>query len=204
MTPPLKLDFTFPRSYEIKLLEAAPPIHPVEKLYHYPAELEEGDRSGAYVRVIPREGTPGAWTGFFALGFDSDQVVNAICSCPDPGSLCVVAGGYAYVVKAADPAQWFRIEQRPVMDLRALPELRLLLFAGFTSISSLGAAGLRWTTERLSWEGVTITEITGDKLRGRGWDAVTDKEVPFEVDLLTGKHTGGARPGVQPGSSRKG
>jgi hypothetical protein len=103
-------------------------------------------------------------------------------------------GGYAYVVKASDPAQWLRIEQRPVVDLRVLSQHGLLLFAGFTSITALGSEGIAWTTDRLSWEGLTITEVSGDKLLGHGWDALADKEVQFEVDLKTGKHTGGARP----------
>ncbi len=197
MTPRLKFDFVFPRNYDVTPLDAAPPIHPVAKLHHYPLELEEGDRSGAYMIIVPRKAGGKAWYGFFALGFDSDQVVNAVCSCPDPDSLCAVVGGYAYVVAAPDPARWFRIEQRPVVDLRADPESGLLLFAGFTTITALGREGLRWTTERLSWEGVTITGIGGGKLQGRGWDALSDQEVPFEVDLLTGKHTGGARPGAR-------
>ncbi len=200
MTPYLRFDLIFPHNYEAKLLDSAPPVHPLEKLYHYPVELEEGDRTGAFLRVTPREGT--AWTGFFALGFESDQVVNVVCSCPDPDFLCAVAGGYAYVVKATDPTQWLRIDQLPVMELRALPGPRLLLFAGFTSISALGGEGLKWTTERLSWEGVAITEIRGTKLQGLGWDAFTDEEVAFEVDLLTGKHTGGARPGSRPRGSQ--
>ena len=187
-----RFDFTFPRNYEVRILEAAPPVHPIEKLYHYPVELEEGDRSGAYVRVIPQSGP--AWVGFFALGFDSDQVVSQLCSTPDLGSFCVVVGGYAYVVKAGNPAQWLRVEQSPVVDLRVLSQQGLLLFAGFTSITALGSSGIAWTTERLTWEGLTITELIGDKLLGHGWDAMTDKEVPFEVDLKTGKHTGGARP----------
>ncbi len=144
MTPHLKFDFTFPRNYQVKTLESAPLAHPLEKLYHYPTELEEGDRSGVYLRVVPQHGL--AWSGFFALGFESDQVVNAVCSCPDPDSLC----------------------------------------------------GLAWTSERLSWEGISITEISGQKLCGLGWDALTDKQVSFEVDLRTGRHTGGARPGDQP------
>jgi hypothetical protein len=41
---------------------------------------------------------------------------------------------------------------------------------------------------------LTITEISGDTLLGSGWDALADKEVQFEVELKTGKHTGGARP----------
>jgi hypothetical protein len=187
-----RFDFTFPRSYEVRVLEAAPPVHPVEKLYHYPVEMEEGDRSGAYVRVVPQGGP--AWVGFFALGFDSDQVVSEVCSSPDPDSFCTVVGGYAYVVKADDPAQWFRVEQRPVVDLRVLSQYGLLLFAGFTTITAVGSAGIAWTTERLSWEGLMIIYIKGDRLLGRGWDALADKEVPFEVDLKTGKHMGGARP----------
>ena len=193
MKPHFRLDFTYPRNYEVKILPSAPPVHPLERLYHYPVELEEGDRSGAYLRVVPRAGA--AWSGFFALGFESDQVINALYACPDPDSLCAVVGGYAYVVKTTDPTSWFRVEQRPVTDLRAVSERELLLFTGFTTITAVGTAGLKWTTERLSWEGVSITEITGAKLYGVGWDALTDKQVPFEVDLITGKHTGGARPG---------
>jgi hypothetical protein len=203
-----RFDFTFPRNYEVRVLEAAPPVHPVEKLYHYPMEMEEGDRSGAYVRVVPNNAltpdskfdlkTAPAWVGFFALGFDSDQVVSEVCSSPDPDSFCTVIGGYAYVVKADDPEQWFRVEQRPVVDLRVLSQQGLLLFAGFTTITAVGNSGIAWTTERLSWEGLTITDIKGDKLLGQGWDALADKEVPFEVDLKTGKHTGGARPNAKP------
>ncbi len=187
-----RFDFTFPRNYEVRVLEAAPPVHPVEKMYHYPVELEEGDRSGVYLRVVPQSGP--AWAGFFALGFDSDQVVSEICSTADPDSFCTVVGGYAYMVKAHNPVQWTRVEQRPVVDLRVLSQQGLLLFAGFTTITAVGSSGIAWTTERLSWEGLSITDIKGDKLMGHGWDALADKEVPFEVDLKTGKHTGGARP----------
>lgn len=192
MKPHFRFDFTFPQKYEARLLEFAPPVHPVEKLYQYPAELEDGDRSGAYVRVVPSSGV--AWAGFFALGFDSAHVLNAIFSCPDSDSLCVVAGGYAYVVQSSNPGQWLQIEQRPVTEVRALAELELLLFIGFTSITALGVTGIVWTTGRLSWEGVRVSEITGAMLEGRGWDAITDREVAFAVDLKTGKHTGGAMP----------
>jgi hypothetical protein len=194
-----RFEFVFPHNYEIKVLEQAlvqaqvPLLHPVEKLYHYPVELEEGDRAGAYVRVVPQHGP--AWRGFFALGFDSGQVITCVSSCPDPDQLCVVAGGYAYVVKAGDPTEWLQIEQHPVADLRSLVEQNLLLFAGFTSITALGTAGIAWTTGRLSWEGLRITEISGGELRGFGWDAKSDKEVEFRVDLATGRYEGGARPG---------
>jgi len=186
-------NFFFPRNYEVKALESYSLVHPTEKLYQYPGQLEEQDRTGVYVRVVPREGR--AWIGFFALGFDSEQVANGIYSCPDPDSLCVAVGGYAYIVNAAGPAVWTQVEQRPVIEVRALPEMKLLLFTGFTSITAFGEAGRLWTTEKLSWEGITVKEIKSQALYGTGWDAMADKEVPFEVNLLTGESTGGAKPG---------
>jgi len=190
----MRFDFTFARHYDAKILASAPPAHPLEKLYQFPVELEEGDRSGVYVRVIPNSGQ--AWYGFFASGFDSPHVLNAICSCPNPDSLCVVAGGYAYIVKTNDPRQWIRVEQRPVVELRTVTDQQLLLFQGFTSITAVGQDGIAWNTERLSWEGLRVTAVSHHLLQGFGWDATSDKEVAFEVDLLTGKHKGGARPGA--------
>ena len=188
----LQFGFAFPRNYEVKALESYGLVHPAEKLYHFPTELEEGDRRGLYARVVPENGPP--WVGFFALGFDSDQVAAGLYSCPDPDRLCVVTGGYGYVVNTRNPLEWFQLQQRPVIEVRSLPELQLLVFAGFTEISGLGPSGPPWVTERLSWEGLSITEIQGHTLRGLGWDALTDKEVPFEVDLRTGESRGGARP----------
>ncbi|MGH9570705.1 MAG: hypothetical protein ACRD4F_13750, partial [Candidatus Angelobacter sp.] len=130
----------------------------------------------------------------FALGFDSSQVLNAVFSCPDPDSVCVVAGGYAYVVSAIDPAQWLQVEQRPVVEIRSLADLGLTVFTGFTSITALAAGGIAWTTDRLSWEGIRVTRLADATLEGVAWDALNDHEVPFTVDLNTGKHTGGARP----------
>ena len=80
------------------------------------------------------------------------------------------------------------------MDVRPIPEFRLLLFVGATTISAVGETGWLWTTGRLSWEGITISEIKQHVLSGTGWDALKDEEVPFEVDLITGRHTGGAHP----------
>jgi hypothetical protein len=193
-----RFDFTFPHNYETRILDGPPPIHPLERVYHFPVELEEGDRTGTYVRVIPKRGP--AWSGFFALGFNSEQVVTAICACPDPDSVCVVVGGYGYVVKATDPSCWFQVEQRPVVDLRAVAEAELLLFTGFTSATALGKTGIVWQSERLSWEGVRITTVESGKLHGFGWDLMSDQEVAFEVDLKTGKHVGGARPATPPRS----
>jgi hypothetical protein len=67
----------------------------------------------------------------------------------------------------------------------------LILMAGFHRVVAIGEEGLRWESERLSWEGVEMTKIVGNLLHGMGWDMRSDREVPFVVDLSTGKHRGG-------------
>ena len=191
---PIRQELVFPTAYHIKVLATYGLVNPLERFYQFPSELEEADRHGTYLRVVPDNAS--SWIGFFSLGYDSDKVVNAVFSCPHADWLCVVAGGYGYLVNAADPNQWQRLEQRPVVDVRVVKEQDLLLFVGFLNISAVGASGLLWTSERLSWEGLSISRIERETLHGVGWDAMTDKDVPFEVDLRTGKHTGGAKPGA--------
>lgn len=189
---PIGIHFNFPRSYEVKQLESYSPVNPLEHLHQFPAQLEEGDRAGIHLRVTPQTANP--WVGFFALGFDSQKVASGLYSCPDPGSLCVVIGGYAYVIDAANPQSWMQVEQRPVVEVKPVPGLKRLLFVGFTTITGLGEQAHLWTTERLSWEGLSVARIENTTLHGMAWDMIEDKEVPFEVDLRTGKSKGGARP----------
>ena len=188
----MRFNFVFPRNYEAKVLESYSLVNPMEKLHHFPAVLAEGDRSGIYVCVAPHNAR--SWIGFFALGFESEHAARGLYSCPHPDSLCVVVGGYAYLVNAVDPERWMQLEQRPVMDVRPVREFKLLLFVGATTISAVGESGWLWTTGRLSWEGITISEIQEQVLHGTGWDAIKDQEVPFAVDLTTGQHSGGTRP----------
>ena len=63
----------------------------------------------------------------------------------------------------------------------------LLLFVGHVSILAWGAEGEAWESPRLSWEGITHLRIDGNLLRGDGWDMRTDKDLPFVLDLATGK-----------------
>jgi hypothetical protein len=119
---------------------------------------------------------------------------TGVHACPNPDELCAIAGGYAYIIDTADPARSTHVALKPVVEVRALPTHSLLLFVGFHTILAWGADGEPWHTPRLSWEGLRITRIDGDTLHGTGWDLFTDKEVPFTIDLRTGKHEGGAFP----------
>jgi hypothetical protein len=63
----------------------------------------------------------------------------------------------------------------------------LILFVGHHSILAWGRDGEAWESDRLSWEGVTVDRIEENILHGHGWDLMTDKDLPFALDLKTGK-----------------
>jgi len=56
---------------------------------------------------------------------------------------------------------------------------------------AIGLDGVAWESERLSWEGVALGDVVGGVLHGTGWNMMADKDVPFAMDLKTGKHSGG-------------
>ena len=66
-----------------------------------------------------------------------------------------------------------------------------LLFVGHHSILAWGRDGEAWESGRLSWEGITNLRIesgtAGKILHGEGWDLMTDKTLPFALQLDTGK-----------------
>jgi hypothetical protein len=103
-----------------------------------------------------------------------------------------VAGGYAYIIDTLRPERTVHISLKPVASIQVLEAQGLLLFVGFHSIVAWGRGGMAWETKRLSWEGVRVTEVEEDLLRGFGWDLMADKEVGFVVDLRTGIVEGGA------------
>ena len=62
-----------------------------------------------------------------------------------------------------------------------------LLFVGHHTIMAWGTDGEAWESDRLSWEGVIVDRIEEGKLYGKGWDLMTDKDLPFVMDLATGR-----------------
>jgi len=182
------LDLAFPHSWKIEILEKRPLIAP-SRQFVYPQQAEEVERCALELLVKPCEGD--AFLATCALGFANPVAPTGVWSCPNQDWLCAVSGGYAYLIDTLQPKQWSMIPYRPVLGVCALPEQQLLLFVGHHSILAWGRDGQAWESSRLSWEGVEITEIVGNTLCGLGWDLMTDRDVPFAIDLKTGEHTGG-------------
>lgn len=173
----------FPRSWRAEVLRRRPLILPSRNLT-YPRQAEEVERGALEVLVRPASDTP--FLATFALGFADPALPTGIWSCPNPDELCAVAGGYAYIVNTRDPQQFTQLPFRPVLEVRALPEHKLLLFVGSIALLAWGRGGLAWQSPRLSSEGLEVTETRGNILHGVGWDLVTDREVPFALDLRNG------------------
>ena len=121
-----------------------------------------------------------------ALGFRDPAVPTGLWSCPNPGELCAVSGGYAYLIDTADPKRFAMLPYRPVLEVRPAPAHGLLLFVSHHRILAWGSNGQAWESPKLSDEGVTLAAIDGDTLHGLGWNMMTDKETPFALDLITG------------------
>ena len=183
-------DQSFPAEWQVEVLLARPLILP-RRHFVYPLQVEEIERGALELMVRPAAGEP--FLATCALGFASPAVPTGVWSCPDPATLCAVAGGYAYLFDTRTPARCQQVEYRPVTEVRPLPAAGLLLFASFHTLEAWGAAGRQWRTARLSWEGVRLGEASAQELQGWGWDMQTDTEVGFVVDLRTGEHRGGPR-----------
>jgi hypothetical protein len=194
-------DLTFPHSWDARVLDRRPLIAP-SRQFVYPALVEEVERGALEVVVRPAAGRE--FLATFALGFADPAVPTGVWACPNPDWLCAVAGGYAYLVNTANPKEWTQVAYRPVLTVTALAALQLLLFGGHHSLVAYGPDGEAWETGRLSWEGIQILAVAGDRLTGQGWDLMTDREFEFQVDLRTGVHRRlGDRP-TGPGDSLSG
>ena len=179
----------FPHNWHAEILAARPLILPTRH-FVYPAQAEEVERGALEVLVRPGaldSSTPSReFLATCALGFRDPAVPTGLWSCPNPDEICAVSGGYAYMISTNNPECFTMISYRPVMDVRVALEENLLLFVGHHSIIAWGAEGQAWQSEKLSSEGLTVEEVSGPVLHGMGWDLMTDKEIPFALDLMTG------------------
>jgi hypothetical protein len=174
---------SFTRSWEAEVLPKRPLILP-PRVFTYPRDAEEVERGALEVMVQPAEAP--RFLATFALGFAAPSAPAGVWSCPAPDELCAVAGGYAYIVNTRDPTQFTHIGFRPVLEVFPLAKHNLLLLAGHHALLAWGIGGQAWQSQRLSSEGLRITEIRNNELHGFGWDLITDREFPFAVDLRTG------------------
>jgi hypothetical protein len=182
----------FPHHWSADILKTPPLIAPARQ-FIYPRQIagEEDALARGALQLIVHPANGGTFLATCALGFADPVMPTGVFACPNPGEMCTVAGGYAYIIDTAQPEHCTHIALKPVVALHPSVTQELLLFVGFHSIVAWGRNGLAWESARLSWEGLRIISIDGNVLHGMGWNLLTDREVAFSLDLLTGQHQGG-------------
>jgi hypothetical protein len=191
MTPQLGLE-AFAQTWSAQVLAQPPLIAPARQFVYpqfVPGEEDALGRGALLLNVKPASG--GALLATCALGFRDPVLPSGIFTCPRADDLLAVAGGYAYLIDTLAPERCVHLPLRPVTQVLQAPEAGLILLAGFHHVAAVGVDGLLWQSARLSWEGVTLTEVRDQQLHGVGWSLPANREVPFTVDLATGEHCGG-------------
>ena len=188
MKPPI--DLSFAHAWQAEILASRPLILPPRHLT-YPAQAEEVERGALEVLVRPEGGE--SFLATCALGFRDAAAPTGLWACPNANEICAVSGGYAYVIDTMAPERFTMLAYRPVLGVGVAKAEGLLLFAGHRGILAWGREGQAWESERLSDEGLTIDRIADGTLHGAGWEMRTDKEVPFAVDLRSGRRVGSKR-----------
>jgi hypothetical protein len=192
MTAELTTAEDFVRKWSAEILAKPPMIAPARQ-FTYPQQIagEEDAMARGALQLMVHPAGGGTFLATCALGFTDPTMPTGVFACPDSQQMCAVAGGYAYVIDTAQPERCTHVALKPVVEVKTLKDYGLLLFVGFHSIVAWGRGGLAWESARLSWEGVRVTSIDSGRLYGTGWNLLTDREVGFSVDLLTGQHQGG-------------
>jgi hypothetical protein len=182
----------FSQTWQARILTAPPLIAPARQ-YVYPQYVpgeEDAISRGALLLDI-KPANAANFLATCALGFTDPSLPTGIFPCPCPDNLLALAGGYAYLIDTLAPDHSHHLPLRPVTQILPAPTANLILLAGFHNVIAIDTNGLRWQSSRLSWEGVTLTEVRNNQLHGTGWNLHTDREVPFSIDLTTGAHQGG-------------
>ncbi len=179
------IDLSFPSDWRAEILPSRPQILPARH-FIYPQQVEEVERGALEILVRPEPSAGSPFLATCALGFRDPAVPTGIWSAPNPRELCAVSGGYAYLIDTPEPERFTMLPYRPVLQVHAALESRLLLFVSNRAILAWGAHGEAWQSPKLSDEGVTVTSIEGFFLHGLGWNIISDKETAFSLDLQNG------------------
>lgn len=182
----------FPANWQAEILPASPLIAPARQFVFplaVPGEEDALARGALWLQVRPASG--GTFLAQCALGFAGNGVITGVWPTPRPDILLAVAGGYGYRIPTLQPEGATLLPLRPVVRVLPAPAADALVLLGFHAAWILQGDD-DWQSPRLSWEGVTVTSLEGELLRGTGWHMRTDREMPFTLNLRTRELEGGA------------
>jgi hypothetical protein len=142
-------------------------------------------QAGYVVQFTPTSGN--SWVGNFQPGPGG---ATTTLLHPDGRKVVVVTAGQMYVV---DPdVRTASVVPGVVRHLYEVQNPRLLVFddQGF-QFQALGSEGVRWRTKRIAWDGFRNVVVDGNTLTAEAGNVTGDVWEAFDVDLRTGRTTGG-------------
>lgn len=131
------------------------------------------------------------WSGSFECG---PEGISGFYATPSPDTVCCILKGQGYWVPVLSPESYQLIPSVPIKEVISIVEKNLIIFVDYTSIAAFDETGLRWSTRRLSWDGLKIDRVVDERIEGRGWDSPKGEYVAFAVDLDSGTSRGGSSP----------
>ena len=165
----------------IRLLAGLPTYGPLAT--SYPERFGRTGREGTVVEI---ESDTDQWVANFQPGIGGTELA---AKHPNGEDGIVIASGDLWVVhgesRSAECVAYDICAAIHVVD----PEGWIFNRTGL-ALLRFGAAGVIWHTRRLSWDGFEDLRIEEGKIIGRGW-GLGDSWMPFEVDLATGRSSGG-------------
>ena len=167
----------------VRLLGGLPPYGPMATAF--PSEWGRLGREGIVVEFKTEGST---WVANFQPGLGG---LNFAQVHPNGRDAVVVASGDLWVV---NPVQ--RSAERLLPALNAALEVRdpdgWVFSRQGLALARFGPEGLVWHTRRLSWDGFDQLSIVHGQVTGLAWSPMDDHWYPFQVDLFTGRSTGGS------------
>ena len=149
----------------------------------FPA-TNRGFSEGFVVRFVPSSSEE--WTGNFQRG---DTRYSNVHMHPDTRRIIVVAGGADYLINPNAKS----LEGHTTQDIsfsQVISELNIVIFGNNTHFWAEGKDGRKWTTPRLSWDGIKVSDVLDGVLTGMCYSSIDDTWHEIGVDVTSGAVTG--------------
>lgn len=157
--------------------------------FYYPGASRRGGVDGLILRIDRFD--KDAWIGMFACGNYGPNTLTGIYTTPDPDQICVVAKGNAFFVKTNDPEDWQQIQAVPVTNVICIPKKQTIIFSDFTNLVAYGDHGLKWRSNRLTFDDLRITSYNDSYIEGEFFDIRSESTEKFSVNVDNGESSGG-------------
>jgi len=169
--------------FSFRLLAGLPPYGAATICF--PSEWGRLGREGVVVEFASQAGS---WVGNFAGGLGG---LTAVHPHPNDRDVVVIAAGDLWVVDMEQRSAEVAFSSiDAALDVQHPPGW--VFSRQRVALARFGPGGLIWHTRRLSWDGFDQLKIVGGEITGRAWSPIRNQWLEFQVDLRTGKSSGGA------------